>query len=256
MAEGKNAKNNINNNNNNNGAGPELPRHIAIIMDGNGRWATKRGLPRTVGHKAGAETLRRIQAYCHKIGVQALTVYAFSTENWKRSKDEVNFIMGLFKTYLLEAIDSLERDHVRLRFFGDMSAVSPELQALARQTDEISEKLPEDYFHANVCLNYGGRDEILRAARKFAADCVAGKRRPEELDEKIFSNLLDTAGFPDPDIFIRPGGELRFSNFLLWQSAYTEFYFTDTLWPDFTEAEIDRAIAIYQKRERRFGGIK
>ena len=254
MSEQKNQKN-AENLNNNNAAGPEPPRHIAIIMDGNGRWATRRGLPRTVGHKVGAETLRRIQAYCHKIGVRSLTVYAFSTENWKRSKDEVNFIMGLFRTYLLEAIESLERDHVRLRFFGDMSAVSPELQSLAHQTDEISERLPEDYFHANVCLNYGGRDEIIRAARRFASDCAAGERRPDELDENLFANLLDTAGLPDPDILIRPGGELRLSNFLIWQCAYTEFYFTDTLWPDFTESEIDRAIAAYQKRDRRFGGV-
>ncbi len=240
----------------NTAAGQELPRHIAIIMDGNGRWAKKRGLPRSVGHKAGAETLRRIQAYCHKIGIRYLTGYAFSTENWKRSQEEVNAIMALFRHYLLEAIESLERDHVRLHFFGDMGPISPELLELVHRTDDISAHLPEDYFHANVCLNYGGRDEIVRAARKFAADCAAGRRRPEDLDEGLFANLLDTAGTPDPDLFIRPGGELRLSNFLLWQSAYAEFYFTDTLWPDFTTEEIDRAIDAYRNRERRFGGAK
>ena len=151
------------------------PRHIAIIMDGNGRWATKRGLPRTAGHKAGAETFRRIATYCKDIGVQYLTVYAFSTENWKRSADEVGAIMALLKKYLLEAVDTMERDHIRLHFFGDMTPIDPELRALARETDEITEHLSKDDFQANVCLNYGGRDEILRAVRKFAADCAAGE---------------------------------------------------------------------------------
>ena len=238
------------------GAGLEPPRHIAIIMDGNGRWASKRGLPRAAGHLEGAETLRRIQAYCHKIGVRYLTVYAFSTENWKRSAAEVKGIMTLLRRYLLEAIDSLERDKVRLRFFGDMTPIPAELRALAHETDEISDTLPDDYFQANVCLNYGGRDEILRAARKFAAACAAGERKPEELDESRFSALLDTAGVPDPELLIRSGGELRLSNYLLWQCAYAEFYFTETLWPDFDEAEIDRAIAAYRNRDRRFGGVK
>ena len=237
-------------------ANTEIPRHIAIILDGNGRWATRRGLPRAAGHKEGAETLRRIQAYCRKIGVQYLTGYVFSTENWKRSADEVQGIMRLLKRYLLEAIDSMERDKVRLYFFGDMTPIAPELQALAHKTEEITENMPEDYFHAGACLNYGGRDEIVRAARKFAADCAAGVWKPEDLNEKLFSSYLDTAGFPDPDILIRPGGEQRISNFLLWQCAYTEFYYTDTLWPDFTEADIDRAIEAYQKRERRYGGVK
>ncbi|MBR3641129.1 MAG: di-trans,poly-cis-decaprenylcistransferase [Oscillibacter sp.] len=233
-----------------------LPRHIAIIMDGNGRWATKRGLPRTVGHREGAENFRRIATYCKNIGVKFLTVYAFSTENWKRSADEVGAIMALLKKYLLEAIDTMERDHIRLKFFGDMAPISPELRSLASQTDEISAHLPDGYFQANVCLNYGGRDEILRAARAFAADCAAGKARPEDLDEARFSSLLDSAGIPDPELVIRPGGEERVSNFLLWQGAYSEFYYTDVLWPDFNEAELDRAIAAYQNRDRRFGGVK
>ena len=234
----------------------EPPRHIAIIMDGNGRWAQKRGLPRTAGHKAGAETFRRIATYCKNIGVKYLTVYAFSTENWKRSADEVGVIMALLKKYLLEAVDTMEKDHIRLHFFGDMTPISPELRALARETDEITEHLSKDDFQANVCLNYGGRDEILRAARRFAADCAAGERQPEELDDGLFSSNLDSAGIPDPELIIRSSGELRLSNFLLWQSAYAEFYVTDTLWPDFYEAELDRAIAAYRKRDRRFGGVK
>ena len=167
------------------------PRHIAIIMDGNGRWATRRGLPRTAGHKAGAETFRRIATYCKNIGVKYLTVYAFSTENWKRSETEVSAIMTLLKKYLLEAVDTMERDHIRLHFFGDMTPIDPELQALAHETDEITEHLSKDDFQANVCLNYGGRDEILRGVRRFAAECAAGERKPEELDEALFSSYLD-----------------------------------------------------------------
>ena len=232
------------------------PRHIAIIMDGNGRWATRRGLPRTAGHKAGAETFRRIATYCKNIGVQYLTVYAFSTENWKRSADEVGAIMGLLKRYLLEAVDSMEKDHIRLRFFGDMTPIAPELRALAHRADEISEQLGPDEFQANICLNYGGRDEILRAVRRFAADCAAGEKQPEQLDDALFGSYLDSAGIPDPELIIRPSGELRLSNFLLWQCAYAEFYFTDVLWPDFDEAELDRAIEAYHARDRRFGGVK
>mgnify|MGYP001184908824 FL=1 len=231
------------------------PRHIAIIMDGNGRWATKRGLPRTAGHKAGAETFRRIATYCKDIGVKYLTVYAFSTENWKRSETEVSAIMALLKKYLLEAVDTMERDHIRLHFFGDMTPIDPELRALARETDEITEHLSRDDFQANVCLNYGGRDEILRAVRRFAAECAAGERKPEELDEGLLSSYLDSAGIPDPELIIRPSGELRLSNFLLWQAAYAEFYFTDVLWPDFSNEELLRAIADFQSRKRRYGGV-
>ena len=235
---------------------PTPPRHIAIIMDGNGRWAKGRGLPRTVGHKAGAENFRKIATYCKNIGVKYLTVYAFSTENWKRSEVEVSAIMTLLKRYLLEAVDSMERDRIRLHFFGDMTPISPELRALARETDGISGRLAADDFQANVCLNYGGRDELLRAARRVAADCAAGRRNPNELDETLFSSYLDSAGIPDPELIIRPGGEQRLSNFLLWQCAYAELYVTDTLWPDFGERELDQAIAAFQRRDRRFGGVK
>jgi len=232
------------------------PAHIAIIMDGNGRWAKKRGLPRTAGHKAGAETFRKIATRCKNLGVKYLTVYAFSTENWKRSAAEVSAIMALLKRYLLEAVETMERDRIRLRFFGDMTPIPPELQALARETGEISGRLGPEDFQANVCLNYGGRDELVRAARRFAADCAAGRRKPEELDEALFASYLDSAGLPDPSLVIRPGGEQRLSNFLLWQSAYAEFYVTDVLWPDFDEAELGRAIDAFWARDRRFGGVK
>ena len=231
-----------------------LPRHIAIIMDGNGRWAKQRGLPRTAGHKVGAETFRKIATYCKDLGVQYLTVYAFSTENWKRPADEVSTIMGLLKQYMLEAIDSMERDQIRLRFLGDLSTISPELQALIEKTNEISSHI--EGFQADVCLNYGGRDEIVRAAQRFAAQCAAGERRPGELTEDMFSDLLYSAGVPDPELVIRPGGETRISNFLLWQSAYAEYYFTDVLWPDFGPEELDKAIDAFNARDRRFGGVK
>ena len=229
-----------------------LPRHIAIIMDGNGRWAKQRGLPRTAGHKVGAETFRKIATYCKDLGVEYLTVYAFSTENWKRPADEVSTIMALLKQYMLEAIDSMERDQIRLRFLGDLSAISPELQALVDRTNEISTHIHG--FQANVCLNYGGRDEIGRAAMRYAEDYKAGK--VGEIDEAAFSNYMFSAGIPDPDLVIRPGGELRLSNFLMWESAYSELIFTDVLWPDFTERDIDAALEEYRRRDRRYGGIK
>ncbi len=231
-----------------------IPRHIAIIMDGNGRWAKKRGLPRNAGHAAGAETFRRIANYCKAIGVDYLTVYAFSTENWKRSEEEVAGIMRLFDKYLHESIEKMEKERIRLKILGDLSRLSPELRALIAQTDEISTHYAG--CQANLCINYGGRDEILRAARAFAAQCAEGTAKPEELDEALFSSLLDSAGIPDPELIIRPSGEIRTSNFLLWQSAYAEYYFTDVLWPDFDEKELDRAIASYNARDRRFGGVK
>ena len=232
----------------------QVPQHIAIIMDGNGRWATKKGLPRTAGHAAGSETFRRIATYCRSIGVQYLTVYAFSTENWKRSAEEVGAIMQLFEKYLHEAIDTMARDRIRLKILGDLSRISPELRALIAKTDEISTHY--DGFQANICINYGGRDEIVRAAKAFAARCAAGECSADALTEDMFSGLLYTAGLPDPELIIRPSGEIRVSNFLLWQSAYSEYYFTDVLWPDFDEKELDKAIAAYSRRDRRFGGVK
>ena len=230
-----------------------LPRHIAIIMDGNGRWAQKRGLPRTAGHAVGAETFRTIATYCKDLGLDYLTVYAFSTENWKRSQEEISAIMSLLEKYLLEAIDTMARDKIKLAFFGDLSPLSEGLRTLCHETAEISARY--EGFQANVCLNYGGRDEIIRAARAYALDCIEGRADPNHLSEKQFESYLFSRGIPDPDLIIRPSGEVRLSNFLLWQSAYSEFYVTDTLWPDFTKADLDRAISAYQKRSRRFGGV-
>ena len=238
--------------------GPEvdfanLPKHIAIIMDGNGRWAKKRGLPRTAGHAAGAETFRAIATYCKDIGLDYLTVYAFSTENWKRPQEEVSAIMGLLKKYLLEAIGQIERDRVKMEFFGDLSPLTPELRELCERTREISRHY--EGCQVNICLNYGGRDELLRGAMAYAKDCLEGKADPNHLTQEQFGGYLFSRGVPDPDLVIRPSGELRLSNFLLWQSAYAEFYFTDVLWPDFSKEELLRAIAAYQHRNRRFGGV-
>ena len=224
-----------------------LPRHIAIIMDGNGRWAKKRGLPRTAGHKVGAETFRKIALQCKALGVEYLTIYAFSTENWKRPAEEVSTLMSLLKKYMQEAIDTMERDKMKLRFFGDLSALSPELQDLARKANAVADRV--EGFQENLCINYGGRDEILHAAKLCAA---AG----EEMTEENLEKHLYSAGIPDPELIIRPGGELRLSNFLLWQCAYSEFYFCDTLWPDFGERDLDEAIVAFQQRDRRFGGVK
>lgn len=229
-----------------------FPRHVAIILDGNGRWAKSRGLPRTMGHKAGAETFRRMAYACRDRGLDYLTVYAFSTENWKRSADEVSALMRLLGDYLREAIEKMESEGIRMRVFGDTSALSPELRALVARTNEISGHY--EGFQANLCINYGGRDEIVRAARRYAADFASGEAG--ELTEELFSSYLDSAGVPDPDLLIRPGGEQRISNFLLWQLAYAEFYFTDVLWPDFTGEELDKAIEAYCRRDRRFGGVK
>jgi len=229
------------------------PRHIAIIMDGNGRWAKKRGLPRNAGHAAGAETFRKIANYCRKIGVQYLTVYAFSTENWKRSEEEVGGIMKLMKRYLEEALRDMEKNHVRMKIFGDLSRLSPELQTLCREAEERSRVFTD--VQVNFCLNYGGRDELVYAAKQFAREVAEGKWQPEELTEDMLSGYLYSAGVPDPELVIRPSGELRISNFLLWQSAYSEFVYMDVLWPDFSPKDLDEAIAQYHRRNRRFGGV-
>ena len=231
-----------------------VPQHVAVIMDGNGRWAKKRALNRLKGHKAGIEAVRETIRCANDVGVRYLTIYSFSTENWKRPADEVGVIMGLLKQYMLEAIDSMERDQIRLRFLGDLSAISPELQALVDRTNEISTHIHG--FQANVCLNYGGREEILHAARRFARDCADGIADPDSLTEAGFSDYLYSAGIPDPELIIRTSGEERLSGFLLWQCAYSEFYFCDTLWPDFDARALDKAIIAYQSRDRRFGGVK
>ncbi len=230
-----------------------VPCHIAIIMDGNGRWAKKRGLPRTAGHKAGAETFRQIARYCRTLGVKYLTVYAFSTENWKRSEEEVAGIMGLLRAYLKEALAGMEMEKVRLKFFGDLSGLSDDLRELCQETQERSAVYTD--VQVNFCLNYGGRDEIVRSVRSFAEDIKAGKYSPEDLTEELLGSYLDSAGVPDPELVIRPSGELRTSNFLPWQTVYSEFVYMNVLWPDFSPKDLDLAIEEYHRRNRRFGGV-
>ena len=232
-------------------SGLPVPQHIAIIMDGNGRWAKQRGLPRTAGHAAGGEAFRRIANYCRTLGVKYLTVYAFSTENWKRSEEEVAGIMRLLGKYLQEALADMEKNKVCFRFFGDLSKLSPQLQKLCHDAENRS----ADYdVQVNFCLNYGGRDELVRASRAFAADVAEGKYKPEDLSEELLSRYLYSADVPDPELIIRPSGEKRISNFLLWQSAYSEFVFMKVLWPDFGPGDLDEAIKEYHQRNRRFGG--
>ena len=230
-----------------------VPRHIAIIMDGNGRWAKKRGMPRTMGHAAGAEAFRRTANYCRTLGVEYLTVYAFSTENWKRSEEEVSGIMKLLAKYLEEALADMEKNHVRFKFFGDLTKLSPALQKLCYDAESRSAGYHE--VQVNFCLNYGGRDEIVKASQAFAQDVAAGKRKPEELTEELLSSYLYSADVPDPELIIRPSGEMRTSNFLLWQSAYSEYVFLNVLWPDFGPKDLDAAIEEYNRRNRRFGGV-
>ena len=224
-----------------------VPRHIAIIMDGNGRWARRRGLPRRAGHAAGAETFRRIATCCKDMGVEYLTVYAFSTENWKRPPEEVAAIMDPLEKYLLESVEKMERDGIRLKILGDTSPLSQGLRDLIAKTDEIAKHI--EGMQVNVCLNYGGRDEILRAAKAWSES-------GEPLTEEAFSRYLFTGGIPDPDLVIRPSGEYRLSNFLLWQCAYAELYFTDVLWPNFTKKDLEKAVESYGKRDRRYGGVR
>ncbi|MBQ6890367.1 MAG: isoprenyl transferase [Oscillospiraceae bacterium] len=228
------------------------PRHIAIIMDGNGRWAKNRGLPRTAGHAAGAEAFRKIANYCRELGVEYLTVYAFSTENWKRSQEEVSGIMRLLGLYLKEALRDMRKNRVRFCFFGDLTKLSPKLQKLCLQAQEES----ADYdVQVNFCLNYGGRQELVQAAQRFAADVQQGLVQPQELTEDMLSSYLYSKDVPDPELIIRPSGEKRTSNFLLWQSAYSEYVFMNVLWPDFSPEHLDEAIEEYHRRNRRFGGV-
>ena len=232
----------------------DLPEHIGIIMDGNGRWAKKRALPRKYGHREGAKAFRKIVEYCDKIGLHYLTVYAFSTENWKRPKDEVDSIMQLLEQYIDEAFDHKnESDGVRTKFIGDMSALSPVLQEKIKRIEALGEG--KSGLLVNVALNYGGRHELVHSMRALAEMVRDQKIAPEEIDEAMVSDHLYTAGQPDPDLIIRPSGEERLSNFLIWQAAYAEFVFMDVLWPDFTKKHLEYAIQIYNDRDRRFGGV-
>lgn len=230
-----------------------LPQHIAIIMDGNGRWAKKRGLPRSAGHSAGASNFRRIARYCSNIGIKYLTVYAFSTENWKRPKDEIDAIMNLFRDYLKEALTDFDKENIRTRFIGDVSVLDDDLQQLIRKAEEASSKATG--MTLNIAVNYGGHQEITRAARSLCDDVKKGLLAPEDITEELFSQRIYTAGQPDPDLIIRPSGEQRLSNFMLWQAAYSEFWYSDVLWPDFSPKDLEHAIDDFNKRRRRFGGI-
>ena len=226
-----------------------LPDHIAIIMDGNGRWAKKRGLPRTAGHSAGAKTFQNIARYCNKIGIKYLTVYAFSTENWKRPKDEVDAIMKLLHDYLVDSVN-FKDENIKVKFLGDLTRLSDELNVLIADAENNSKDATG--LNLNIALNYGGRDEIVNAVKKLAAsgaDLMA-------LTEQELSDNLYTSGMPDPDLIIRPSGEYRLSNYLIWQSAYAEYWFTDTLWPDFSEKDINEAVISFASRDRRYGGTK
>ena len=231
-----------------------VPEHIAIILDGNGRWAKKRGMPRGYGHIKGCENLEKISDIVRDMGVKYLTVYAFSTENWKRSREEVDGLMKLFRSYLKRCKKSAKKNNMRVKIIGDPSAFAPDIQESIRDLEEYSKDFDHIYFQ--IALNYGGRDELVRASRKLAQAVKDGKIAPEEITEETVEQFLDTAGIPDPDLLIRTSGEQRLSNYLLWQLAYTEFYFTDVPWPDFDKAELEKAIAKYNERDRRYGGVK
>ena len=230
-----------------------LPSHIGIIMDGNGRWAKKRGLPRKAGHRQGAKTFRTITRYCSDIGIKYLTVYAFSTENWKRPQEEVDALMSLFKSYLNEALEDFKDDSIVVKFIGDKSGFNDELRELMIENEESSKD--RDGMVLNIAMNYGSRDEIVRAVRNISEDVRNGKISSDDITENLFSNYLYTAGQPDPDLIIRPSGEYRISNFLLWQSAYTEFVIMNKLWPDFQKSDLAEALKIYSSRNRRYGGV-
>lgn len=227
-----------------------LPEHIAIIMDGNGRWAKKRGLPRSAGHSAGSKNFKDIARYANKIGLKFLTVYAFSTENWKRPKDEVDNIMNILRDYLKDA-KNFKDENIQVQFIGDLSALDADIIDLMRDAEESSANATG--LHLNIAINYGGRDELVHAARQLAQAVAQGSLDADAIDEKAISDRLYTAGQPDPDLIIRPSGELRLSNYLIWQSAYSELWFSDILWPDFKPGHLDAAIEAFSQRNRRFG---
>ena len=233
--------------------GREVPKHIGIIMDGNGRWAKNRFLPRAMGHRQGAQALDKLTKEAEGLGVEYITVYAFSTENWKRSKDEVDSIMGLLREYINRFFND-KKSILKIRSAGDLTALSPDLQADIEKLKEQSKDRPG--MTLTIAINYGGRDEIRRAVTKIAEDVKAGKIQPEDINDQMISDNLDTAGIPDPELIIRTSGEFRTSNFLMWQSAYSEYYITDKLWPDFNVEDLKDAIKAYQTRDRRFGGRK
>ena len=231
-----------------------VPQHIAIILDGNGRWAKAKGMPRNYGHVQGSKNVEKICEAAYKMGVKYLTVYAFSTENWSRPKSEVDALMKLLRNYMKTCLKTAEKNRMRVRVIGDKTGLDEDIRTRIKELEEASKN--NDGLNFQIAINYGSRDEMIRAMRKMTKDCADGRFAPEEITEELFEGYLDTHGIPDPDLLIRTSGELRLSNYLLWQLAYTEFYFTDVPWPDFSKEELDKAIEQYNSRDRRYGGIK
>ena len=231
-----------------------IPQHIAIILDGNGRWAKKKGMPRNFGHTQGSKNVERICEDAYKMGVKYLTVYAFSTENWKRPKEEVDALMNLLRNYMKTCLKTAEKNRMRVRVLGDKTALDDDIRSRIAELEEATKN--NDGHNFQIALNYGSRDEMVRAMKKMSLDIKDGKIDTEQIDEALFETYLDTHDIPDPDLMIRTSGEQRLSNYLLWQLAYSEFYFTDVLWPDFTKEDLAEAIEYYNGRDRRFGGVK
>ena len=231
-----------------------VPQHIAIILDGNGRWAKSKGMPRNYGHAQGSKNVERICEDAYKMGVKYLTVYAFSTENWSRPKGEIDALMKLLRNYMKTCLKTAEKNHMKVRVIGDKTKLDEDIRSRIEELETAT--VNNDGLNFQIALNYGSRDEMIRAIRRLSKDCEEGRVRSQEISEELFESYLDTHGIPDPDLMIRTSGELRLSNYLLWQLAYTEFYFTDVLWPDFTKEELKKAIEYYNRRDRRFGGAK
>ena len=231
-----------------------IPRHVAIILDGNGRWAKAKGMPRNYGHAQGSKNVERICEEAWKMGIKYLTVYAFSTENWSRPDDEVAALMKLLRNYMKTCLKTAAKNDMKVRVIGDITRLDEDIQSRILELEEATKD--NGGLNFQIAINYGSRDEMVRAMRKLAEDCVHGNFTPEQIDESLFERYLDTHDIPDPDLLIRTSGELRLSNYLLWQLAYTEFYFTDVPWPDFSKAELEKAIEQYNKRDRRYGGVK
>ena len=231
----------------------KIPQHIAIILDGNGRWAKAKGMPRTYGHIEGAKTVEKICEEAWKMGIKYLTVYAFSTENWKRSKEEVDALMKLLRNYMKNCLKTAEKNDMVVRVIGDKTGLNDEIRAKIAEIEELTKD--NQGLNFTIAINYGSRDEMVRAMKKLSQDVKDGKVSPDDISENMFENYLDTVGIPDPDLLIRTSGEQRLSNYLLWQLAYTEFYFTDVLWPDFSRKDLEDAVIAYNKRDRRFGKI-
>lgn len=231
-----------------------MPRHVAIILDGNGRWAKAKGMPRNYGHVQGAKTVEVICEEAYKMGIQYLTVYAFSTENWNRPKDEVDSLMRLLRNYMKTCLQTARKNRMCVRVLGDKSRLDGDIRKRIGELEEATRE--NDGLHFQIAINYGGRDELVRACRKIGQEVAAGNQKPEEITEETIAGALDTAGIPEPDLLVRTCGEQRISNFLLWQLAYTEFYFTPIAWPDFSKEELVKAVEAYNHRDRKFGGVK